>query len=77
MASDGDVWFLIVRMWCIPVDVWRERLGPHVEGRGAKMRYQRQPVVREVLLCRWQSVVYVCDRAVAGALCAKGKIIDG
>ena len=77
MANDGDVLFVIVRMSCIPVDVWRERLGLHVEGRGAKMRYQRQPVVREMLWCRWQSVVYVCDRAVAGALCAKGKIVDG
>jgi hypothetical protein len=77
MANDGDVLFLIVRMWCIPVIVWRERLGPHVEGRGAKMRYQNQPVVHELQLCGWQSVVHFGDRAVAGALCAKGKIVDG
>ena len=77
MANDGDVLFLIVRMWCIPVAVWHERLGPHVEGRGAKMRYQSQPVVDELQWCGWQAGAHFGGHAVAGALCAKGKIVDG
>ena len=76
MANDGDVLFWIVQMWCIPVAAWREKLSPDVECRGEKMRYQNQPVLDEWQLCVWQADAHLGYRAVAGAPCVKGKIVQ-